>query len=970
VTVSPIFPPLPDVEDRYPFTTDYYWGTIEANMTMASGAEPETGLAVSPLFKTTLVLRGDECAIHENWFEDPCGADLANCEDGLSVGVWVKIDLGNDGEIELNRTDFEMADRPRRYLLSTGGDDQGHPGFAIYVQGHKVWAIVSTGDKYWKISSTAMLRSNQWTNIGIRWSNVETRADYGLKLFTNANDGLVVWAVNPDEEGVVAKPALDPPRLMAGCHATSTDSNYRDYGDMEMDEIAMWMYAINNTLFFLGGFDAHLDNTISLLDVLDDLADCVATEPPCTTNPDIFPGIVRTLVTVSAAPSAVQITPTDPSDPEAVSAAAEKEEQMKAIEKELPEGTRPATEEELTRIQTIYKIFDTLTAKVPPVVNKEGDLRAFMAVVQLWNEMLDPANYAAVKTQEYNDKENGGMAAVLERLVEFLLNCAAHITIEPKDLISEAQSLSNFGIQVSKCKVFKFRQEPNHVFPKEDSSGSRRRRRSLLDDDSVGLDTIQVSAEVFHNEHEDTPFVDQQIVFSESSTYKELAPNRAYKGGMGATDDKQVYIDGKVLGLRYKLTPGVGMNASQAELAQPTEEQMRKHPLIIRISHVNTKKAERSLRFHDNEINSGIMRRHCVRWNKKLFDYGGWDPTGCRAVESNEFYTKCACNKFGDFAILIEKVAPKIVDLEYEWLKIMKYTCYGISALLLLIFIITVIRIKSLHEQFHLMRLQTAIGLFIGSIFMCLTDLDEIRDDRHLCTAFGAVIHFFYLMAGVMTFCEGLADFMSVTNGAIGGKLRCYVAFSWGVALLSLGYAMLMHIHDYGTDPRCFIGWEDEVKLTMFIPLAVAMGGSFIFACLVSCNMQASKLRKENIVAEQLTVCKGYIFYAFYFVVTWTVAVIAYMKLGLAIPSFYPLFQVLNSTGGIIFFLFCGVGSERFRLLISGKADFRRKMLFSYTVSEQLTESQQQLVVEEERPATPEQEYDPYQRGPRKPIVA
>lgn len=45
-------------------------------------------------------------------------------------------------------------------------------------------------------------------------------------------------------------------------------------------------------------------------------------------------------------------------------------------------------------------------------------------------------------------------------------------------------------------------------------------------------------------------------------------------------------------------------------------------------------------------------------------------------------------------------------------------------------------------------------------------------------------------------------------------------------------------------------------------------------------------------------------------------------------------------------------------------------MLFSYTVSEQLTESQQQLVVEEERPATPEQEYDPYQRGPRKPIVA
>ena len=78
----------------------------------------------------------------------------------------------------------------------------------------------------------------------------------------------------------------------------------------------------------------------------------------------------------------------------------------------------------------------------------------------------------------------------------------------------------------------------------------------------------------------------------------------------------------------------------------------------------------------------------------------------------------------------------------------------------------------------------------------------------------------------------------------------------------------------------------------MFLPMIVLLVFTFFMTCLVSCNMQASRLRKENIVAEQLTVCKGFVFFSFYFFCTWIVGLIAYLRLGLSIPSFYPLFQV------------------------------------------------------------------------------
>ena len=47
-----------------------------------------------------------------------------------------------------------------------GGDDEGSPGVAIYVQASELHALVSTGAEYWNASTVGQLASQQWVNIG------------------------------------------------------------------------------------------------------------------------------------------------------------------------------------------------------------------------------------------------------------------------------------------------------------------------------------------------------------------------------------------------------------------------------------------------------------------------------------------------------------------------------------------------------------------------------------------------------------------------------------------------------------------------------------------------------------------------------------------------------------------------------------------------------------------------------------
>ena len=62
-----------------------------------------------------------------------------------------------------------------------------------------------------------------------------------------------------------------------------------------------------------------------------------------------------------------------------------------------------------------------------------------------------------------------------------------------------------------------------------------------------------------------------------------------------------------------------------------------------------------------------------------------------------------------------------------------------------------------------------------------------------------------------------LVIFRAVTGGVIGGKTMAYPPVAYGLAFINLGLTFYMDAgKDYGTDPRGFIGWENETKTVFF----------------------------------------------------------------------------------------------------------------------------------------------------------
>ena len=90
------------------------------------------------------------------------------------------------------------------------------------------------------------------------------------------------------------------------------------------------------------------------------------------------------------------------------------------------------------------------------------------------------------------------------------------------------------------------------------------------------------------------------------------------------------------------------------------------------------------------------------------------------------------------------------------------------------------------------------------------------------------------------------------------------------------------------------MGWETDVKLIFFAPMTFCLFASLFSAFVVMCNMSTPQLRKQIMAIDHDSVCYGYVYFSFYFVMTWVAGALAYVRLEALqnLPSFYPLFQV------------------------------------------------------------------------------
>ncbi|XP_040582142.2 uncharacterized protein [Lepeophtheirus salmonis] len=351
----------------------------------------------------------------------------------------------------------------------------------------------------------------------------------------------------------------------------------------------------------------------------------------------------------------------------------------------------------------------------------------------------------------------------------------------------------------------------------------------------------------------------------------------------------------------------------------PLDQFLIRKPLIISLRYLTDFVPRiyrtRTLEFDSDMMESGIKKVHCAIWNPNLGLHGGWDTVGISKVRDEDDMTTCMSHKFGTFTIIGELHDIPTLPQKRNWLQITKFVLHGVSIFCLICFIAVVTKSSQLWDMLFFLSLSLAIALIGAHSTMILSEFDQIRDARHLCTIVGICISFFYLSGGFILLSLSHSLFKAVVYGITRGRARIYLSFSWGTSFLILGLNTFFNINQMGTDPRCMISWNTGPKLYFFIPLLLSLWISIVLIWIVVCNIITPAIRSEGHLGQIISLLLGLIIFTLFFGFTWTLAPFVYN-----IPLFdndtldlNTPFQICNALIGVVFFICLGIFSKKFR---------------------------------------------------------
>ena len=295
--------------------------------------------------------------------------------------------------------------------------------------------------------------------------------------------------------------------------------------------------------------------------------------------------------------------------------------------------------------------------------------------------------------------------------------------------------------------------------------------------------------------------------------YGKGAPHRRNPSGVRTSDAK---VDSKVIMVNFRRVEGSDLPTDDEKCVMPSTD-MKYHPIRMRFYHISKFSPTRKLLHHEDEIVSPILDRKCVRWDQGIGRDGAWNTHGCNTILSEQTSTLCECDSPGIFAIVAEMVEERYVKPERQWLLVVKIAGYVVSMTLLLIFFFVIGFSRHLWDMFHLIRWNTSFAYLLALTFLIVSELEAVRIHRHSNAAIASLSLYFYSAIIAFHLMEAIAYFRAITNGIIGGHTKQYVCLGWGLPMILLGYIWYRHGLDIGTDPRCFIGWENETKYPYFV---------------------------------------------------------------------------------------------------------------------------------------------------------
>ena len=311
---------------------------------------------------------------------------------------------------------------------------------------------------------------------------------------------------------------------------------------------------------------------------------------------------------------------------------------------------------------------------------------------------------------------------------------------------------------------------------------------------------------------------------------------------------KRFKIDSKVM--TFKAAAATDLRAGDdiysyhnlSSLCKVDYEVMKYTPVRMRFYHIDRAHSRRKLLWHDGELTSSIEVRRCVRFNYEIRPHGAWDSDGCMTLLTDPVSTVCECGQFGSYAVIAELAEAPAYPEQWEWLDIVCNVGYGLSLFSLVLFVVGILlRSEIRSDMFFILRCHFAIYLMVAIGAMVSADLMDLND-RHLNMIISGIKYFSFQTAAGTLLCDSYAMFRAVTVGVIGGKTWAYLPLAFGQPFLSFGATLYRHGQDFGSDPRAFVGWENETKFIFFYSMVPMTAVSNHSPNLVFWSVEISRL--------------------------------------------------------------------------------------------------------------------------------
>ena len=800
---------------------------------------------------------------------DLCIRNPKNCLQGISFSLWEKTIYDRD-IVEKLPDDSAFT---KKYIVGTGADydattGETIPGFALYHIGMDVVAVVSTGDDVWELKVRGPVVNETWTNYGIIWiapdldttKVVDPIERGGLKLYFNLEQvgqsilPLARPAAGWTELPELSLPAMDPagnpipggvegpPVMIFGCQYNKLDSSepegFAFHQDAIFDEMAIWTRklektkSIDETLYFMGGYVEDLETMTpekfaEMLKAVDmtDPDQAAAAGSMTGTLLDNTPESPATAVLAAAGAGAG--TPTTQATETGGSG------QAAAISvigvQNLPWKERKKRKQ-LALVATYQELLKT-DGVSDGALPKHLDKRFWNIKTAAKMMSCDPENIERWKIVQEDD-DLPGSSDYVEQLENYALAFMSSANISFYDDTEYFNSTTQEYIvhiptnelymSIQKMPMSRLRMKGSMYNVGAYTSPPGKWTAAVQNWDNP-KEIISIPTDMYDSEPNclNNPIT---FLYSVYPCYGMFSPLR--RSPVSITAERFI-IDSKVISVKI-ITNNDTFNPTIADsqLCQEIPVDLKYTPIMIKFYHTSRETARRKVLFHEDEIKTSIDTRRCVMWNPDIGVFGAWDSDGCTTVMSQQDSTTCECSKFGTFALAAEKIVKPEGKHDYTWLLVSRYIGFVVSILSLLIFVIIICANKHLWEMFHLLRLNTGICYLFALFFHFLSELDLIRENRHINAAFSSLILFFYLTGSYFQLMEAFAEFRAITAGIVGGKTAAYLPVGWGAGFLCLGFTWYQYGNDIGTDPNVFIGWENETKMPFLIMNYAALGVS------------------------------------------------------------------------------------------------------------------------------------------------